>query len=202
MAVKRNSYACAVRNTLVEVAPLIVFFVVEQRSGFFEAVGATAFATMLSLLVAWLTERRIPWFALVGGVSLIFFAALSLAFRDDDFFILQDSLTDFALGFTLVYSYVRNLHILKRMFSPIFAITNKGWRILELRWGVLMIVLGTGNELVRIAGSTDDWVLYRALSIGFIVLFGTYQFRLSRRERTAEGNYWGIRKQAGRRVCD
>jgi intracellular septation protein len=197
MAIKRNSYMCAVRNTLVEVTPLIVFFVVERQSGFFDAVTATAVATLLSLLVAWLTERRVPWFALIGGVSLMFFAALSLVFRDDDFFILQDSLTDLVLALALLVSYVRNLHILKRMFSPIFAITDRGWHILELRWGLLMLVLGIGNEIVRLMGTTDDWVLYRALSIGLIVLFGIWQFRVSRRERTAEGNYWGVRKQPG-----
>ena len=44
-------------------------------------------------------------------------------------------------------------------------LTDEGWRILAIRWGVFFIVLAVLNEMVWRSVSTDAWVNFKVFGI-------------------------------------
>ncbi len=182
------------RNFLLEVGPLIVFFVVEYTFGFFPSVVATIGATALAVLVSRVCNGGIPLLAIITLPVFALLGSLSFFLKDEQFFILTDTIfyTGFAGALFLSLFYKRTL--LDFMFTSSFAMTKRGWRILTVRWAVFFLLLAVGNEYVRVTSTPDMWVTYKLwVTIG-IVVFGCYQFTLSARERIpAESNRLGLR---------
>lgn len=87
-----------------------------------------------------------------------------------------------------------NKPLLKYMFGGVFAITEKGWAILSLRWAIFFLVLAGINEWVRLTLSPEDWVTAKVFMIIASVVFGSYQFTLTKRERLPGATDWGIVK--------
>lgn len=177
-----------------ELGPFCIFFITNNVAGFFEAIVATIVATFAALIASWMLARRVPWFAIVGGATLLFFGLLSIYTRSEDVFIVQDTITSVAFGLILLATVKTRKPLLEFFFAGAFALTKRGWRTLTLRWGILFLLIGISNELVRITATPNTWVYFKAFTIVLIALFGMYQFTLSRRERIPEESTpWGLR---------
>jgi intracellular septation protein len=192
-------YRLPLLSLVVEGGPVLVFFIVEAYTDFFTALGALIGATVVGVTVSLALTRSLPWFALLGGALLVGAGTLSIVFKDEAVFIVQDTLANLFLGIVLFATANAKTPLLKRFFSRAFAITDRAWRALNLRWGTLFLLIALGNEVVRLTASPDVWVQYRAWSVGAIIVFGMYQFTLSARERIpGESNAWGLRITADR----
>jgi intracellular septation protein len=83
--------------------------------------------------------------------------------------------------------------ILKSMFASIFAITDRGWKIVSYRWGIFMLLIAISNEFARVLFSADTWVTYKFIVLIILMIFSVWQFFLSRKERLPEASPWGLR---------
>lgn len=191
---KIKKYRLPIISFCVEIGPLITFFIVEAYRDFFIALVALIAATILGLFASIYLTGRPPWFALFGGAFLIVFGGLSIVLQDEDIFIIQDTITNAILSAALLLTAYRRTPLLKLFFETAFAITDRAWKLLNLRWGVMFLLLAIGNEIVRIWFTPEVWVEYRAWSILATIAFGLYQFTLSARERLpGASNAWGLR---------
>ena len=109
-----------------------------------------------------------------------------------DIFILRDTLFDGIFGSALVVSVWRGKPLFKYIFSNVFAITDRGWSTLSLRWGIFFLILALINEWVRLTLSPEDWVVAKIMIIVVSSVFGTYQLTLTRRERLPHATAWGV----------
>lgn len=189
-----QQYRLPLLSLAVEIGPFIVFFVTEYFAGFFVGIAAMLLATLMSIFLAWLITQRLPWFAIWGTLVLTFFGTLSLYFMNEDIFIFQDTIIDLFFSITLLVTASWRTPLLKFFFQNAFAITDRAWKLLSIRWGILFLCLAIGNEIVRLAFTPDAWVYYKAASISIIIMFGMYQFTLSARERLPDvSDAWGLR---------
>lgn len=187
-------YRLPIISFFVEVGPLITFFIVEAYRDFFTALFALVAATIVGLFVSIYLTGKLPWFALLGGAFLIVFGMLSIFLKNENIFIIQDTITNAVLSAALLLTAYRRTPLLKLFFETAFAITDRAWKSLNLRWGVVFLLLAIGNEIVRIWFTPEIWVEYRAWSILATIAFGLYQFTLSARERLpGVSNAWGLR---------
>jgi intracellular septation protein len=85
--------------------------------------------------------------------------------------------------------------LLQVLFENTFAITDKAWRILTVRWAFLFITLATINEFIRVNYPEDIWVNYKLSTVFIILFFGLYQFTLSKKERLP-----GVSNKLGLRI--
>ena len=69
-----------------------------------------------------------------------------------------------------------------------------GWKILESRWFLFFLLAGVSNELVRVSLTVDQWVAYKQYIVVIFLLFGLYQFRVTRKHRLPEADKLGLRK--------
>ncbi len=193
-------YLCPSMNTKaivswsVEFGPIVFFFLAFEKYGFMPATKVFVALTAIALLVAFLKEKRIAYFPLVAGVSVLIFGILTITMDNPFYLIIKDTVYNGLFGISLLGGLLFGTPLLKVLFGELFAMNERGWKILTLRWGIMFVLLTAGNEVVRIYYSPDVWVNYKAFSTLLTLFFGVYQFRLSSRERIPGlSNKWGMR---------
>lgn len=149
--------------------------------------------TALSLAVALVRDKRIALFALLSSVLLLLFGALSIFLWDPWWLFVEYTLYNALFGTALVWGYLRGKGLLKPLFGGMFLMTERGWRILSLRWGIVFLVTAVVNEYVWRGMGEGDWVMFRFASAVLLCVFGFSQFFLARRERLPEATEWGLR---------
>jgi intracellular septation protein len=177
----------------IEFGPIGAFFVTSDTIGFMPATAIFVVLTAAALVVGYKREKRIALFPLVAGISVIVFGVLTLAFKNPFFLIIKDTIYNGGFAVAIAIGlYVFKEPILKDLFSALFHMTDKGWKILSQRWMVMFIILTIGNEIARRIFIPDVWVFYKMCATLVTLVFGFYQLTLSKRERLPDSNKWGM----------
>ncbi len=179
---------------IIEFGPVGVFFFVYYLTDFLRAALSLGVATMVALLVSWAVNRRVPWFAVFSGTVTILTSLLTYIYTEPWMLIVKDSVYYFLFAFLLGMSLWKRRGLFHTFFGHIFMVTEEGWRILERRWFVFFLLAGTANELVRMYLTVDEWVIYKQVIVVVFLIFGLYQFTISKRHRLPEADALGLRK--------
>lgn len=177
-----------------EFGPIFAFFIAGRLTDFYTAVGVLMGTTLISCIISWRVERHLPVIPLISALFVLVGGAVTLFTTSPDAIILADTLYYLGIASILGVSLARRTQLLKRLFHPVFAITDTGWRTLTWRWLVMLLIAALANEYVRTVAAPEFWIDYRFYKTIAITLFATYQFTLSRKYRIeGEANAWGIR---------
>jgi len=150
---------------LVEVGPLVVFFVVNACAGIFWGTGTFMAATVASLIASRILFGRIPVMPLVTGVCVLVFGGLTLWLQDDHFIKIKPTIVNALFAGVLFTGLVSGQSFLKIVFGEVFRLTEEGWRKLTLRWACFFVFLAVLNEIVWRSFSTDAWVSFKVFGI-------------------------------------
>ncbi len=150
---------------LVEVGPLVVFFVVNSRAGIFWGTGTFMAATVISLIASRILLGRIPVMPLVTGVCVLVFGGLTLWLQDDHFIKIKPTIVNALFASVLFAGLWWGQSFLKIVFGDVFRLTEEGWRKLTLRWACFFVFLAVLNEIVWRSFSTDAWVSFKVFGI-------------------------------------
>lgn len=178
----------------IEFGPVTVFFVGALVFNFFVGVGLLMATTVVSILVSKLRDGRVPLFSLIASAFVLLSGAATLITMDPWWVVLEYTLYNAVFGIAMVIGYFRNQPALKPLFETMFQITDKGWHILSLRWGIFFIITAVGSEVVWRSFSYDEWVYYRFVMVVVLGVFGFSQFFLARDERLPHASAWGLRR--------
>lgn len=192
---------------VIEAGPLVVFFLVNGRKGLpefrhhwladgaeplvgqalFEATGAFMIATIIALVVGWTVERKVPVMPLVSGIFVLIFGGLTLVLADELFIKLKPTLVNMLFAVILFGGLLTGRSLLKPLFGAAVQLTERGWRVLTLRWAIFFVVLAVLNEIVWRSFSTDFWVSFKLFGImPLTFLFAISQTPLFLREQIEE----------------
>jgi intracellular septation protein len=183
-------------NAFGEFAPILTFVIVAETHSFHIGLIWLVFVAALSLVLSWIIERRIPKFGLVASGTILLFGMMSIVSGDEFYIIIKDTLYASSFGLALLGGLIFKRSYLQVLFGEFFAITEKGWFILTVRWTVFFFLLAASNELARRFLSPELWIYYKLAAVVVTNVFGFYQFTLTRRERLPEANEWGLRVKA------
>lgn len=150
---------------LVELGPLVVFFIGNSRFGIFAGTGAFMVATLIALAVSRALLGRIPTMPLVSGFFVIVFGGLTLWLQDDQFIKLKPTIVNGLFAVILFGGLAAGKSLLKVVFGDVFRLTEEGWRQLTFRWGLFFVALAVVNEIVWRFFSTDFWVSFKVFGI-------------------------------------
>ena len=172
---------------LIELGPLIVFFGMNsvaprlldlpQQQVIFWATGAFMVATIISLTTAYLTTRSIPMMPLISGIFVIVFGGLTLYLQDENFIKIKPTITNVLFSSALLGGlFVFKKPVMKYLFAGVFHLTEQGWRVLTLRWGLFFLFLAVLNEVIWRNFSTDFWVAFKVFgNLPITFIFGMAQ---------------------------
>lgn len=184
---------------LIQFGPVTIFFLVFELSGknFFAATAVFMVTTVVAVGLHFLRSRKVALFPVFGASFVLLFGGATLWFHNSQFLIVRDTLYDGVFGLALLVSLALKRNLLKAFFEPLFAMSDRGWHTLAVRWAVFFLVAAVANEVVRQNFSDGFWVRYKIVNTLVFVAFGFYQFTLTKRERLPEySNSLGMRVKA------
>jgi intracellular septation protein len=149
----------------LELGPLGVFFLANQRAGIFAATGIFIIATLAALTIHYALVRKLPIMPMVSGVVVVVFGGLTLALQDELFIKLKPTIVNTLFGIVLLAGLYFGRPLLAVVLDSLFELTDEGWRKLTLRWAIFFFVLAALNEVVWRTQSTDFWVSFKVFGI-------------------------------------
>jgi intracellular septation protein len=164
---------------VLDLGPLIVFFVANARFGIFAATATFMIAVVLALAVSYAMTRHLPAMPLVTAVIVLVFGSLTLLLHDELFIKVKPTIIYLLFGGTLLGGLAFNKPLLGMVLDSVFNLTDEGWRKLTWRWAMFFIVLAALNEIVWRTQTTDVWVSFKVFGVvPLTFLFGALQYPL------------------------
>lgn len=161
---------------VLELGPLVIFFIVNARADIFVATAWFMGAMVVSLTLSWFILKRIAIMPLVTGVVVLVFGGLTLYLQDDTFIKMKPTIVNILFGSVLLGGMVFGHSLLKYVFGDVYKLKPGGWSVLTLRWGLFFFVLAVLNEIVWRNFSTDFWVSFKVWGImPLTIVFSMFQ---------------------------
>jgi len=177
-------------KSLADFGPLLVFFIIyfNNENDLKLAIPPFIVATLISLIVVYFLEKRIPMVPLVGGIIITLFGGLTLYFDNKIFFYMKPTIVNLLFAGVLFFGrYFTKKPLLKIFFKTAMQLENKGWEKLSDRWIVFFIFVAVLNEIVWRTQSESFWVNFKVwglLPISF--LFAASQISLINKYKLKE----------------
>jgi intracellular septation protein len=164
---------------VLDLGPLLVFFVANSRFGIFAATGAFMAAIVLALAVSYALTRHLPIMPLVTSVVVVVFGTLTLVLHDENFIKVKPTIIYVLFGGVLLAGLAFGKSLLGIVFDSVFHLTEEGWRKLTLRWALFFLALAVLNEIVWRTQTTDIWVDFKVFGVlPLTFLFAALQYPL------------------------
>jgi intracellular septation protein len=164
---------------VLDLGPLLVFFVANSRFGIFAATGAFMAAIVVALAVAYALTRHLPVMPLVTAVVVVVFGTLTLVLHDELFIKVKPTIIYVLFGGVLLGGLAFGKSLLGVVFDSVFHLTDEGWRKLTLRWALFFLALAVLNEIVWRTQTTDVWVSFKVFGVvPLTFLFAALQYPL------------------------
>ncbi len=180
-------------NLFIEFGPILSFFVAFNFFDFIRATAVLVAVVAVAFLASIIIEKRVAVFSLFASGSILVFGLATVFLHNPDYIIFKDTLFWGIFGMIIGGYYMRGTLILKKWFITIFDITERGWKIVSLRWTVFAFMLAVSNQLALMYMTPAGWVYYKMSTLVALLVFSAWQFMLSRRERNPGANAWGMR---------
>ena len=150
------------RHILFEIAPGIIFFIVNYAWGLMMATAAVIVATVVFTTMGFLIERRIPVFPFVTVVLVLLLGGAALVFKDALFIKIKPTIGNVLFAAALIFGQLLHPSLLARALEGQVYLSDKGWEVLTIRWVLFALVMAGANELMWRTQATDTWVAFKA----------------------------------------
>lgn len=172
---------------VLELGPLVIFFLANNRYEIFTATGAFMVATVISLIASRLLLKKIPIMPLVTGAFVLVFGALTLYLQDDIFIKMKPTIVNILFAGALGGGLYFGRSLMKMLLGDVMHLQDEGWRKLTTRWVWFFLTLAVLNEIVWRNFSTDSWVAFKTFGImPLTFLFMMAQIGLLQKYQIAE----------------
>lgn len=158
----------------LDVGPIAAFFLAYKFSGVFTATAAIMVLTIFSLLITYWIEKKIAVMPLVSGLVIAMFGTLTLLLQDDVFIKMKPTLVNLIFAVLLLGGMCFKKTLLKYALDSALSLSDEGWRILSLRWGLFFILLAGLNEFIWRNFSTDFWVNFKVFGMFILTVLFTF----------------------------
>ena len=167
---------------VADFGPILIFFIIyfNNENDLKVAIPPFIIATLISLIVIYFLEKRIPMVPLTGGILITVFGGLTLYFDNKIFFYMKPTIINLLFAGILFFGkYFTKKSLLKIFFQTAIKLENEGWKKLNNRWIVFFIFVAILNEIVWRSQTEAFWVNFKVwglLPISF--LFAASQISL------------------------
>ena len=167
---------------ITDFGPLLIFFTFyyQNEKSLQVAIPPFIIATILSLGIIYLLEKKIPLIPLTSGILITFFGGLTIYFNNPIFLYMKPTIINVLFGFILLFGkYFSEENLLKKLLGNSIKLKDEGWLKLNARWIYFFFFLALLNEYVWRTQTEEFWVNFKVwglLPITFI--FTVFQVSL------------------------
>ena len=149
---------------VTDIGPLVIFFYFYYNSdkNLIVAIPPLIVATIISVFVVWVFEKKIPMVPLLSGVLITLFGGLTIYFDDPIFIYMKPTIINILFALALFFGkYFTNEPVLKKLLGKSLPLSDEGWKILNTRWMFFFFGLAILNEIVWRTQSEEFWVNFK-----------------------------------------
>ena len=159
---------------LTDFGPLLIFFIVYFKNNHDLKIAISPFiiATLISLVIVYILEKKIPMVPLLSGILITVFGGLTLYFNNKIFFYMKPTIINILFAAVLFFGkYFTKKPLLKIFFQNSINLEDDGWKYLTQRWIYFFVFLALLNEIVWRTQTEIFWVNFKVwglLIISFV----------------------------------
>jgi intracellular septation protein len=167
---------------LIDLGPLVAFFIAYARSGIYWATGVLMVATLIALFASRVLTGRFAVAPMVTAVLVVVFGGLTFWLEDPRFIMVKPTLINLAFAGVLGFGLLTGRPLLKLVMGEALHLTEEGWHKLTVRWVVFFVAVAILNEVVWRNFEEATWVLFKAWGIlPLTLIFAVAQVGLIKR---------------------
>ncbi len=167
---------------LVDLAPLVIFFITYLVAGIYWATGVLMAATVLSMIFSKVWLGHISATLIMTTVLVVGFGALTLWLNDPRFIKMKPTMVNVLFAVVLAGGLLAGRNFLQLLLGEAFHLTEVGWRKLTYRWIVFFLALAVLNEIVWRNFSETAWASFKVFGIlPITIIFAVLQMGLIQR---------------------
>lgn len=171
----------------LEFGPLLIFFVVYQRTEIYTATAIFIPVILASLGASWVLTRELPRIAVVTAVVVVVFGGLTLYLQDALFIKMKPTIVNGLFAGALGFGLLRGRSYLRDVLGHALPLTDAGWRILTKRWALFFVFMAVLNEVIWRTQTESFWVTFKTFGSPVVTfLFVASQFPLLKRHAAEE----------------
>jgi intracellular septation protein len=165
-------------QSLLELTPLVAFFVAYSFGGIYVATAVLMGAMALLLLVDYVRTRKIPTMHGVSALLVFLFGAATLILHNQRFIQWKPTVFFWLLSVALLGSmWIGKQPLVQRLLGKALEgqvnVPDGTWRRLNLLWVVFYALLGVANILVAFNTSEATWVKFKVIGLTVVTLVFT-----------------------------
>ena len=159
---------------ITDFGPLLIFFIFYYQSGLNlrVAIPPLIIATILSLIIIYLLEKKIAFMPLASGIVITFFGGLTLYFNNPVFIYMKPTVVNILFALVLIFGkFFSKEPLLNKLFKNSIRLLDEGWKKFSDRWILFFFFLAILNEIVWRTQSEEFWVNFKVwglLPISFL----------------------------------
>ena len=136
---------------VTDFGPLVVFFFFYYNSdkNLKIAIPPFVLATIISLLVVWIIEKKIPMVPLISGILITLFGGLTIYFDNAVFLYIKPTIINILFGLALLLGkFFTDEPILKKIMGKSLSLAPEGWEELNQKSFGLTLKFGAYCRLL------------------------------------------------------
>jgi len=150
----------------IDIGPLAVFFIYYKVSGdLIDAILPLMLATIISVVISYILEKRIPIMPTLGAGIVVIFGGLTIIFDNKIFIFMKPTIINIIFAAILYGGIILKKPLLKYLLGSALKLEEEGWSILTQRWAAFFIALAVLNEIVWRTMSEEFWVSFKVFGI-------------------------------------
>ena len=170
---------------LIEIGPLVAFFVAYKLGGFIASTAVAIIASIIAAAVSYSLTRRVPPMLIVTVVVVIIFGGLTIATDNKTFFFMKPTIIMGVFAIILIGGLLLGRPLLKSLMGTALELDDAGWRKLTVRFAIFFVAVAILNEIIWRTQPEATWVNFKAFGIlGLNVVFILSQFPLIKRHQS------------------
>lgn len=168
MKIEQNREPSGTARLLIDVGPLLVFFLanflapVPGALKIFVATGAFMAAMVAALCFAAIRYRYVSPLLLFSAVMVLILGGLTIWLHNETFIKVKPTIYYALVSGLLTFGLVTGRPLLKLVLGSAYpGLDEEGWRKLTRNWAIFFAVMAVVNETVWRNSTTDFWIAFK-----------------------------------------
>ena len=163
-------------SALYDFLPVLAFFVAYKLAGIYVATAVLIAATVVQVSVQWIRKRTVSRVALISAGLVLVLGGATLWLHNELLIMWKPTVLYLVLAIVLLASqFAGGKPLIERLLESQLRADARTWRITNLSWAVLFLVLAAVNLVFVYRYGRDAWVRWKLATIGIVFVFALAQ---------------------------